>query len=346
MVRRLDAQSVEHRAQARADRPPVLAPRPPPGCVAFAIGTETRGSIISPSAINGVVGLRPTYGRVSRYGAMALSWTMDKIGPMCRSVEDCVVVLNAIYGGDGKDDTALMRRSGNVPLSTPPSGGGRQARTTARRSRSATSRRNSRAAAVWGGSECRPTRSAERAFSGRNGDTPRRSTCSARPARSSSRWRCRTSRAEAIGFVLSAEARGGVRRSDAQQGNSSLADRSVTGRLAEHLPQLALHSGGRIHPRHARAAAIDAGDGQADVAVRRLPESRAWQQQPAGDQPDRSSRDRAEERLYRQTCRRRSWLVGSATIDEATVCRVALSLRTSDRVAQPESYAVDAVDER
>jgi Asp-tRNA(Asn)/Glu-tRNA(Gln) amidotransferase A subunit family amidase len=73
------------------------------GCVGFSIGTETRGSIISPSTVNGVVGLRPTYGRVSRYGAMELSWTMDKVGPMCRSVEDCVLVLNAIYGPDGRD---------------------------------------------------------------------------------------------------------------------------------------------------------------------------------------------------------------------------------------------------
>jgi len=77
------------------------------GLVAFAIGTETRGSIISPSATCGVVGLRPTYGRVSRYGAMALSWTMDKIGPMCRSVEDCAIVFNAIYGSDGRDDTVV-----------------------------------------------------------------------------------------------------------------------------------------------------------------------------------------------------------------------------------------------
>ena len=75
------------------------------GCVGFSIGTETRGSIISPTAVNGVVGLRPTYGRVSRYGAMELSWTMDKIGPMCRSVEDCVLVLNAIYGPDGRDNS-------------------------------------------------------------------------------------------------------------------------------------------------------------------------------------------------------------------------------------------------
>jgi Asp-tRNA(Asn)/Glu-tRNA(Gln) amidotransferase A subunit family amidase len=75
------------------------------GLVGFSIGTETRGSIISPSATNGVVGLRPTYGRVSRYGAMELSWTMDKVGPMCRYVEDCVLVLNAIYGPDGRDES-------------------------------------------------------------------------------------------------------------------------------------------------------------------------------------------------------------------------------------------------
>ncbi|HMB81656.1 MAG TPA: amidase, partial [Vicinamibacterales bacterium] len=77
------------------------------GLVAFAIGTETRGSIISPSSTCGVVGLRPTYGRVSRYGAMALSWSMDKIGPMCRSVEDCAIVFNAIYGSDGRDETVV-----------------------------------------------------------------------------------------------------------------------------------------------------------------------------------------------------------------------------------------------
>jgi Asp-tRNA(Asn)/Glu-tRNA(Gln) amidotransferase A subunit family amidase len=73
--------------------------------VGFSIGTETLGSIVSPSARNGVVGLRPTYGRVSRYGAMGLSWTMDKIGPMCRGVEDCAAALSAIYGPDGKDIT-------------------------------------------------------------------------------------------------------------------------------------------------------------------------------------------------------------------------------------------------
>ncbi len=73
------------------------------GLVGFALGTETLGSIVSPSTECGTVGLRPTYGRVSRKGAMALSWTMDKIGPICRSVEDCAIVLNTIYGPDGHD---------------------------------------------------------------------------------------------------------------------------------------------------------------------------------------------------------------------------------------------------
>lgn len=73
------------------------------GLVGFSIGTETWGSIVSPSTRCGVTGLRPTYGRVSRYGAMALSWSMDKIGPICRSVEDCALVFDVIYGPDEKD---------------------------------------------------------------------------------------------------------------------------------------------------------------------------------------------------------------------------------------------------
>ena len=77
------------------------------GLVGFALGTETLGSIISPSAACGVTGLRPTFGRVSRHGAMALTWTMDKIGPMCRSVDDCALVFNAIYGPDGRDDAVV-----------------------------------------------------------------------------------------------------------------------------------------------------------------------------------------------------------------------------------------------
>ena len=73
------------------------------GCVAFSVGSETLGSISSPSTRCGVTGLRPTFGFVPRTGAMALSWTMDKLGPICRSVEDCAAVLEAIYGPDGQD---------------------------------------------------------------------------------------------------------------------------------------------------------------------------------------------------------------------------------------------------
>lgn len=75
------------------------------GLVGFSIGTETLGSIVSPSSRCGVTGLRPTYGRISRYGAMGLSWTMDKIGPICRGVEDCAAALSAIYGPDDRDIT-------------------------------------------------------------------------------------------------------------------------------------------------------------------------------------------------------------------------------------------------
>jgi Asp-tRNA(Asn)/Glu-tRNA(Gln) amidotransferase A subunit family amidase len=76
------------------------------GLVGFSIGSETLGSISSPATRNGVTGLRPTFGRVPKSGAMALSWSMDKLGPMCRSAEDCALVLDAIHGADGRDLTA------------------------------------------------------------------------------------------------------------------------------------------------------------------------------------------------------------------------------------------------
>ena len=76
------------------------------GLVAFGIGSETLGSIVSPCVQNGVVGLRPTWGRISRYGALPLTWTLDKLGPICRGVEDCALVLHALHGADPKDPTA------------------------------------------------------------------------------------------------------------------------------------------------------------------------------------------------------------------------------------------------
>src|SRR5204862_1519749 len=73
------------------------------GLLPFAIGTETQGSIVSPSNVCGTTGLRPSFGSVSRSGAMVLCWSMDKIGPLCRSAEDAALVFNYIKGTDGKD---------------------------------------------------------------------------------------------------------------------------------------------------------------------------------------------------------------------------------------------------
>lgn len=73
------------------------------GLVGFSIGTDTTGSIRGPARSNGITGLRPTFGRVSRHGVMPISWSLDTVGPMCRSVEDCAVVLDAIHGPDGQD---------------------------------------------------------------------------------------------------------------------------------------------------------------------------------------------------------------------------------------------------
>jgi len=85
------------------------------GLVPFALGTETLGSITSPSSKNGITGLRPTYGRVSRHGVMSLSWSMDKVGPMCRNAEDCAIVFSIIQGKDSKDKTTA-----NIPFSYNP----------------------------------------------------------------------------------------------------------------------------------------------------------------------------------------------------------------------------------
>ncbi|MFL5350365.1 MAG: amidase [Hyalangium sp.] len=91
------------------------------GCLPFALGSETYGSIISPSTRCGTTGLRPTFGRVPRTGAMALSWTMDKLGPIARSVEDTALVLAAIQGPDGKDRTVRdvpFNWDASVPLAS------------------------------------------------------------------------------------------------------------------------------------------------------------------------------------------------------------------------------------
>lgn len=93
------------------------------GLVGFALGSETWGSIVSPSTRCGVTGLRPTFGRVPRTGAMALSWSMDKLGPICRSAEDCALVFAALAGPDGRDRTVR-----SAPFTWPPAGDPRKLR--------------------------------------------------------------------------------------------------------------------------------------------------------------------------------------------------------------------------
>jgi aspartyl-tRNA(Asn)/glutamyl-tRNA(Gln) amidotransferase subunit A len=88
--------------------------------VPFAIGSETSGSIITPAAYCGLSGLRPTYGRVSRHGAMALSWTLDKLGPMCRTADDCGLVLAAIAGPDPLDPSAADKKFAYGEAEKPP----------------------------------------------------------------------------------------------------------------------------------------------------------------------------------------------------------------------------------
>jgi Amidase len=85
------------------------------GLVPFAIGTETWGSIVSPSTTCGATGLRPTFGSISRTGAMALSYSLDKVGPICRSAADAAIVFNYIHGTDGKDGSAV-----NMPFNYNP----------------------------------------------------------------------------------------------------------------------------------------------------------------------------------------------------------------------------------
>lgn len=89
------------------------------GCLPFAIGSETLGSIVSPSTECGTTGLRPSFGRISKHGAMALSWSMDKLGPITRDVQDCAIVFNAVLGTDGKDLSVITAPfSYTSPLTT------------------------------------------------------------------------------------------------------------------------------------------------------------------------------------------------------------------------------------
>ncbi len=267
------------------------------GLVGFSIGTETLGSIISPSVTNGVTGLRPTYGRVSRHGAMALSWTMDKIGPMCRSVEDCVLVLNAIYGSDAKDDTVTDAPFEWNPVSTPASGGG-----AGKPALPLASLRIGYIQKEFEGApnNPNPTEAQRQSFSARNAmyaealDVFRKAGAKLEPMAMPDFPN------QAIGFMLSAEAAAAF--DDLTRNREQLA--SLTGQSAGDWPNTFRSSRfipavEYIRAMRARRLLMQEMD-TADVAVRRVPEPGAGQQQPAGDQPDRSPRDRAEERLHRQ----------------------------------------------
>ena len=107
VVSRAHEQSVGHPARIERIVRRARRRRPPAGCVAFGIGTETSGSIVSPARECGLSALRPTFGRVSRHGGMVLAWSQDRVGPICRTVEDCAMVFNVIHGVDPKDPSTV-----------------------------------------------------------------------------------------------------------------------------------------------------------------------------------------------------------------------------------------------
>jgi aspartyl-tRNA(Asn)/glutamyl-tRNA(Gln) amidotransferase subunit A len=90
------------------------------GLAAFSIGSDTRGSIICPTSWCGIAGMRPSFGRVSRHGAMAIAWSMDKLGPMARTAHDCGLILSAIAGHDPRDHDSLPEALAGFPYPSPP----------------------------------------------------------------------------------------------------------------------------------------------------------------------------------------------------------------------------------
>ena len=203
------------------------------GLVGFAIGTETLGSIVAPCARCGAVGLRPTFGRVSRAGAMALCWSLDKIGPICRAVDDAALVLAVINGFDAQD---AWQHSGTLRL-------GRDA-FCGRPARGLPRRRLHRRA--------RPCRAGGSASAGRGGDPAR----TAGPA----------IRGAATSAVRRSSRR--VRGTDAG-GHRRYAHPPGPWRLAQQLPQGSLPVGGRPHPARSPPPPGDAGDGCAVQTRRR-----------------------------------------------------------------------------
>ena len=247
------------------------------GLVGFSLGTETLGSIISPSAACGVTGLRPTYGRVSRHGAMALSWTMDKIGPMCRSVEDCVLVFNVMYGPDGRDLTVVDApfewapdfqsvglRVGYVAseFAAPPDGASPDQRRVWEQEASLL--RDALVALRGTGMIVEPV------------DLPAFSR-----RRAADYSQCR--------------GRHRVRRSDAQPRGGS-ADAARGGRLAEQLQVVAVHPGSGVYSRAAGPHPACPGDGRVDDAVRCVRQL-VTEHQPDDHEPHGAPSARAQGRV-------------------------------------------------
>jgi hypothetical protein len=254
------------------------------GCVAFAIGTETRGSIISPSSVNGVVGLRPTYGRVSRYGAMALSNTMDKLGPMCRYVEDTVLVLNAIYGPDKHDvsvaDAGVQVESGFAALRNPD----RLRPQCVRRHRGPRRRRCASAGGAASRTRWRPnagtTGTAAPDVSRRAGHVPEagRKSAGGGPAD--------TPLVQSDRIHSGSGSGGQLRRAHPIGRGRSAAERHVAEHVAQYLQDRALHFRGGLPARAAGPHDPDAADGSVHEHVRRAAVSRqrcdAGHHQPDG----------------------------------------------------------------
>jgi Asp-tRNA(Asn)/Glu-tRNA(Gln) amidotransferase A subunit family amidase len=229
------------------------------GLVGFSIGSDTGGSIIAPSTRNGVSGLRPTFGRVSRYGAMTLAWTQDTVGPMCRSSEDCALVFDAIYGPDGRDNTII-----DVPFN-------------------------------WdAGSDVSALRVGYLDPSpGAADDETRRNMDEAlRVIRSLGvrvEFRCRTSDRGDRLHPLRGDV-GGVRRRDARRRPDRRGARAGAEPPARRNSRRALRPRGRIHPGEPLPHARDAATGRGVWRSRPV-----HRQQPGVDQPHRpSSRQRAE----------------------------------------------------
>jgi Asp-tRNA(Asn)/Glu-tRNA(Gln) amidotransferase A subunit family amidase/creatinine amidohydrolase/Fe(II)-dependent formamide hydrolase-like protein len=237
------------------------------GLVAFSLGTETLGSIVSPSDRNGVTGLRPTFGRVSRQGAMALCWSLDKVGPMTRSVDDCGLVLRAIHGADGRDPSAVDRPFGWTPEKG-----------------LAGIRVGFLKAAFDADHPTKPFDDAALSALRSLGVTLIPVELPADLP------------IPALRIILQAESAAAFDELTRSNRDDQMT-RSGKGILAEQLPHLAIHPGGGVSQRQPDSHPGDATDGRGDGAGRRIRRPDVRDQPAPGHQPDRASLAHPAERL-------------------------------------------------